>query len=87
MQPFRRVARIQTIAPEAAEGELAEVYGSIAKARGRIANILQVQSLNPPALGAHLDLYRAIMFGPSPLSRAEREAVAVAVSASNGCHY
>jgi alkylhydroperoxidase family enzyme len=81
------VARIETIAPEAAEGELADVYARVAKARGPVANILRVQSLNPPALATHLEMYRAIMFGASPLSRAEREAVAVAVSVTNGCEY
>ncbi len=54
---------------------------------GRLANILASHSLNPAALDAHLRLYRTIMFGPSPLSRAEREAIAVAVSAANECHY
>jgi alkylhydroperoxidase family enzyme len=44
-------------------------------------------SLNERALQGHLDLYRAVMFGESPLSRAEREAIAVVVSAANDCHY
>ncbi len=51
------------------------------------AHILASHSLNTPAMGAHVALYRAIMFGESPLSRAEREAIAVAVSAVNDCHY
>ncbi len=50
-------------------------------------NVLASHSLNPDALRAHLELYRTVMFGPSPLTRAEREAVAVAVSAANDCHY
>ncbi len=50
-------------------------------------NILSSHSLNPDALQAHLALYRTVMFGPSNLSRREREAVAVAVSATNRCHY
>jgi alkylhydroperoxidase family enzyme len=50
-------------------------------------NILASHSLNRAALDAHLELYRAVMFGPSGLSRAEREAIAVAVSAVNECHY
>jgi alkylhydroperoxidase family enzyme len=52
-----------------------------------MANILASHSLNAAALDAHLRLYRTIMFGDSPLSRAEREAIAVAVSAANDCHY
>lgn len=52
-----------------------------------MANVLASHSLNQEALQAHLVLYRTIMFGPSPLSRSEREAIAVAVSAANDCHY
>lgn len=51
------------------------------------ANILASHSLNREALTAHVRLYRTIMFGESPLTRAEREAMAVAVSAANDCHY
>lgn len=36
---------------------------------------------------AHFHLYTEIMFGTSELTRAEREMIAVAVSAVNGCHY
>jgi alkylhydroperoxidase family enzyme len=53
----------------------------------RMANILASHSLNEEALEAHLRLYRTIMFGDSPLSRVEREAIAVAVSAANDCFY
>jgi alkylhydroperoxidase family enzyme len=35
----------------------------------------------------HYALYRTSMYGPSPLSRAEREAIAVVVSAANDCFY
>jgi alkylhydroperoxidase family enzyme len=52
-----------------------------------MANILASHSLNAAALEAHVRLYRTIMFGGSPLSRAEREAIAVAVSAANDCFY
>ncbi len=51
------------------------------------ANILDAHGLNPEALRAHLVLYRTIMYGESGLSRVEREAIAVAVSAANECHY
>lgn len=52
-----------------------------------MAHILASHSLNERALAAHLALYRTIMYGDSPLTRAEREAMAVAVSAANDCHY
>ena len=49
--------------------------------------MLASHALNPEALQAHLLLYQTVMFGDSPLTRAEREAIAVAVSAANDCHY
>jgi uncharacterized peroxidase-related enzyme len=70
-----------------ATGELKEAYGQVAAARGHVANILKVHSVSPPAMTAHLELYRRLMFGPSELSRPEREAIAVAVSTANACHY
>ena len=52
-----------------------------------LPDILASHSLNAEALAAHEHLYRTIMFGESPLTRSEREAIAVAVSAANDCHY
>jgi len=54
---------------------------------GDMDNVLASHSLNREALNTHLALYRTIMFGSSGLSRAEREAMAVSVSAANDCHY
>ncbi len=52
-----------------------------------LPHILQSHSANRAVLRGHLQLYRAVMFGESGLSRAEREAMAAAVSAVNDCHY
>ncbi len=70
-----------------AGGELREIYADLVKQRGKVSNILKVHSLNPAALGNHLDLYMTLMFGRSGLSRLEREAIAVVVSANNDCAY
>jgi uncharacterized peroxidase-related enzyme len=78
---------IKEVEVSEAEGKLAETYAALIKQRGKVANILKVHSLNPVAMGDHLNLYMTIMFGKSGLSRAEREAIAVVVSASNDCEY
>ncbi len=78
---------IEEIEVTEAEGKLAEVYAELLEKRGKVANILQVHSLNPNAMANHVDLYMSIMFGKSGLSRAEREAIAVVVSATNDCKY
>lgn len=81
------MAFIAITPPGQAQGELADVYRRIAGARGAVAMVHQAQSLNPRVMAAHLDLYKAIMFQPSSLSRAEREAIGVAVSEANSCAY
>lgn len=70
-----------------ADGRLAAVYAELVAKRGKVSNILKAQSLNPDAMADHLDLYVTLMFGESGLSRAEREAIAVVVSATNDCNY
>ncbi|MDQ3522084.1 MAG: carboxymuconolactone decarboxylase family protein, partial [Gemmatimonadota bacterium] len=44
-------------------------------------------SLHPAAMQAHMDLYMAVMFQRSGISREERELIAVVVSAANRCAY
>jgi uncharacterized peroxidase-related enzyme len=78
---------IGSMPPADATGELKEIYERIGGARGGVAQIHQAQSLNPKVLATHFDLYKAVMFQPSPLTRADREALAVAVSRANSCEY
>jgi len=70
-----------------ADEKLGAIYAELIKKRGKVSNILKVHSLNPEALGDHLDMYMTLMFGSSGLSRPEREAIAVVVSATNECAY
>ena len=81
------MAWIKVIDEDEAQGELKEVYEEIERERGKVANILKSHSLNPGAIKAHLDLYVHLMFGASPLSREEREMIAVCVSSTNDCNY
>lgn len=66
-----------------ADGKLGEMYAALIAKRGKVSNILKAHSLNPDAMGNHLGLYMTLMFGRSELRRAEREAVAVVVSATS----
>lgn len=81
------MAWIKVVSSGDAIGELAEQYARIRGGSGNVANILTVHSLNPGALRTHYDLYKTLMFGPSDLTRAQREMIAVVVSRANGCHY
>ena len=70
-----------------ATGFLREQYDQALKRAGRIWNIVSIMSQNPPVLKASMDLYGALMHGPSPLSRGQREMLATVVSAQNHCLY
>ena len=72
--------------PEARGALKREYEAAIARA-GKVFNIVKAMSLRPNVLAASIQLYREIMFGPSPLSRAERELLAVVVSRANDCYY
>jgi len=81
------VAFIDIINEAQADGLLARIYVAARKRAGRVVNILKVQSQNPAALQGMLDLYVATVRGESPLTRAQREMLAVVVSRANNCHY
>ncbi len=81
------MTRIKTTGYAEAKGRLKEIYDSIAKSRGKLAAVHTIQSLRPESIKHHMDLYMGIMFSRSELSRAEREMMAVVVSAANDCLY
>jgi alkylhydroperoxidase family enzyme len=81
-------AWIETIAPEHATGLLGKIYQAAIARAGKVFNVIRVQSLRPEILRISTMLYREIMFGQaSPLSRAQRELIATAVSRANACEY
>lgn len=81
------MAFIKVIEPIEAKGRLKEIYDSLTIQRGRLAEVHKVQSLRPESIVKHMDLYMEIMYSKSELSRAQREMMAVVVSACNGCKY
>lgn len=82
------MAWIRTIAPGEATGLLKRLYDEAVARAGKVFNVLRIQSLRPEVLDAGISLYQELMFSPrSPLTRAQREMIAVAVSRANDCHY
>ena len=78
---------LRLIEKHEATGELRREYDAALRRAGKVFNIVKAMSLNPRVLRRSMDLYKAIMFGPSELSRADRELLAVVVSRRNDCHY
>lgn len=52
-----------------------------------VPNVLAAYGFEPDRLRGFSQMYNALMLGASDLTKAEREMIAVAVSAHNSCHY
>ena len=81
------MAFIPYVPDDAADGLLARLYDEYSDADGALDNILRIHSLNPRSLQDHVRMYSHLMRGPSPLTRIQREMIAVVVSAENDCFY
>jgi uncharacterized peroxidase-related enzyme len=82
------MAWIRTVSPGEATGLLKRLYDEAVERAGKVFNVLRIQSLRPEVLEAGVQLYKELMHSDrSPLSRAQREMIAVAVSRANDCHY
>lgn len=81
------MAYVKISPPEEATGKLKAEYEAAVKRAGYVANILRLQSANPDTLHHSTGVYISCMLADSGLSRAEREMVAVVVSAINQCFY
>lgn len=78
---------ITTVSPETATGRTKQVYDEIVAKRGHIANVFIAEGKDPEVLSHQLAMYMETMFGSGPLSRDEREMIAVVVSAANKSPY
>jgi alkylhydroperoxidase family enzyme len=81
------MAHLRLIDVDAATGRLKEEYDAAIGRAGKVFNIVKSMSLRPAVLHRSMELYKEIMFGPSGLTRQERELLAVVVSRQNDCHY
>ncbi len=78
---------IRQISIDEATGLLKREFDKAIRRAGRVWNILHIMSLNPRTLKSSMEFYGTVMFGSSPLTRAQRELLATVVSAELDCHY
>ncbi len=78
---------IQTVSESEATGIVKEEYEAGIQRAGRVYNIVKLFSIKPESLRVFINQYEIIMFGPSKLSRAQREMIATVVSQINACRY
>ena len=84
----RPPAWIETIPPERATGQLAEIYDRVKTPHGTVDNVMRAHSLRPATLEGHLVLYRGVLHNDEiELPIWLLEAVATCVSIQNRCHY
>jgi alkylhydroperoxidase family enzyme len=81
------MAWIEMTPPEKASGKLKDEFDRASRRAGKVFNILRIQSLNADTLHASVRMYLAAMYGPSGLTRAEREMLGTVVSRTNDCFY
>jgi len=89
--PVRQDTKDQVMALDLPRGELSpEMNAYFAKCDeklGFIPNVLRAYAHDDAKLAAFAAFYNDLMLAPSPLSKLEREMIAVVVSSQNRCYY
>ena len=82
-----RIARLHVPADEDVPAEVKELWAKPLEKLGFVPNVLRVFALRPAHLPAWWAYYDELLRGDSGLTKAQREMIAVVVSATNRCHY
>jgi uncharacterized peroxidase-related enzyme len=67
--------------------DIAAYFAKCDEKLGLVPNVLRAYAFDQKKLRAFMEMYNDLMLAPSGLSKAEREMIAVAVSAENRCVY
>lgn len=86
-QTRERLSWLELPAEEDAPGDVRALWAKPLEKLGFIPNVLRVFALRPRHLVAWWNYYDELMRGDSGLTKAQREMIAVVVSATNRCHY
>ena len=78
---------IQTIKPEDATGELAELYGNITAMRGRVSNSAQIFSASPELIKQQMSFIEYYMLKQKSLSMPLLASIRMLISDKNSCSY
>lgn len=78
---------IRVVPPHEADDAAAREYATAQRRAGRVWNIVSIMSPNGVVMRDSMRLYMATMYAESPLTRSQREMIAVVTSQVNDCHY
>jgi len=81
------ISRLSLPNEQALPDDIQAIFAEMRAKPGFVPNVYQAYSLRPQQLRGFIALYDAIMTEASGLTKAEREMIAVAVSAQNHCFY
>ncbi|MDA2935091.1 carboxymuconolactone decarboxylase family protein [Acidobacteria bacterium AH-259-D05] len=84
---LENIGWIRTVVEGEASGYVKNLYETFRKQRGWVPNILKSTSIRPDITRGWVSFFNTLMYGPSGLTRIQREMMAVVVSAGNQCHY
>jgi uncharacterized peroxidase-related enzyme len=82
-----RIARLHVPREDEVPAEVKELWAKPLERLGFVPNVLRVFALRPSHLLAWWGYYDELLRGESGLTKAQREMIAVVVSATNRCHY
>lgn len=83
----QRISRLRVPDEESLPDDIKELYAKMREKPGFVPNVYRAYSLRPNQLRGFIAFYDSIMTDDSGLTKAEREMIAVAVSALNHCFY
>jgi alkylhydroperoxidase family enzyme len=78
---------IEEVPPERADPVARREYEKAVRRAGRVWHIVSIMSPNGPVMRDSMRMYGSTMYGDSPLSRSQREMIAVVTSGVNACVY
>ena len=81
------ISRLNVPNEQTLPDDIQAIFAEMRAKPGFVPNVYQAYSLRPQQLRSFIALYDAIMTEASGLTKAEREMIAVAVSAQNDCFY
>ena len=85
--PDQPISRLSVPNEQTLPEDIQALFAEMRAKPGFVPNVYQAYSLRPQQLRGFIALYDAIMNEDSGLTKAEREMIAVAVSAQNHCFY
>jgi uncharacterized peroxidase-related enzyme len=85
--PESRISRLHVPTEDELPDDIQALFDKCREKPGFVPNVYRAYALRPEQLRGFVALYETLMLGDSGLTKAEREMIAVAVSAINRCYY